>query len=163
LATDLEVHHWSSINPASHNKKRTRASNFPSAEPPSPYPLRREPHRVEPSACTGLESAVHPDSDDHFPGPRADVWALGVIFYEILVGQHPFLPPCLRSPTSFILPSTSPAAGAISPKPSPMMSKKEEGILIWRICEMDCPALPVTPANARLVASRLFRAALPRR
>mmetsp|Transcript_3812 Transcript_3812/g.9126 ORF Transcript_3812/g.9126 Transcript_3812/m.9126 type:complete len:216 (-) Transcript_3812:437-1084(-) len=78
-------------------------------------------------------------------GPRADVWALGVIFYKILVGLHPFLPPC----------SASPAAGGGSGKT--MMSKKEEAMMIVNICEMECPALPDTPANAS-VAEVVYRA-----
>ena len=82
------------------------------------------------------------------------MWALGVIFYEVLVGQHPFLPPCLCS-------SPSPAAGGASAKPSTMMSKREESVLIVNICEMPFPALPET--NARLVASLLFRSVSPPR
>lgn len=86
-------------------------------------------------------------------GPRSDVWALGVICYEILVGQHPFRPPCLCS-------SSSPAAGGASPKQT-SMSPKEYGILMRNICEMECPALDT--ANARLVTSRLVRWARPPR
>jgi len=82
-------------------------------------------------------------------GPRADVWALGVIFYKILVGLHPFLPPCSASPSS-------PAAGGASPKQT-SMSPKEYGILMRNICEMECPALDTANASFGEVVERALK------
>jgi len=56
------------------------------SNPAMPFPARGDPE--------GTEKYMAPEQFDPQPnqqiGPACDIWALGVIFYEVLTGLHPF-------------------------------------------------------------------------
>jgi serine/threonine protein kinase/tetratricopeptide (TPR) repeat protein len=110
---------------------------------------------------------------DKFPDERADIFSLGVVFYEALTGHHPFKARSFVATSQRILQESPPPVSRFNPQVPPalesivsrMLAKAPEQRLASALqvaAELRCMSLQelTTPPSAALTRFRISRAAI---
>jgi eukaryotic-like serine/threonine-protein kinase len=113
---------------------------------------------TEPSTPIGTPAYMAPEqvSAGGLPDARSDVWALGVVLYELLTGQSPFLRPNISAVFAAIVVAQTPSLRSVRPD----LPVGLERVLARALCKDPARRYPSTLAFAEALAP-FAQASLP--